>query len=41
MQNSAIANSKATALVTKTFDGENFDLKEKHGKVILVNFWAS
>ena len=40
IQSSAFA-SKSPALAVKTFDGENFDLKEKHGKVILVNFWAS
>lgn len=40
IQSSAFA-SRSPELAIKTFDGENFDLKEKHGKVILVNFWAS
>lgn len=27
-------------LKTITFDGKDFDLKEKKGKVIVINFWA-
>lgn len=27
-------------LIVKTFDGKNFDLKEKRGKVVIINFWA-
>ena len=27
-------------LIITTLDGNNFDLKEKSGKVIIVNFWA-
>ncbi len=27
-------------LIITTFDGKNFDLKEKRGKVVIINFWA-
>jgi thiol-disulfide isomerase/thioredoxin len=27
-------------LIINTFNGKNFDLKEKRGKVIIINFWA-
>lgn len=27
-------------LITITLDGKNFDLKEKRGKVVIINFWA-
>jgi len=29
------------ALITKTFDGENFDLQQQKGKVVIINFWAA
>ncbi len=29
------------ALITKTFDHKIFNLKQKRGKVVVVNFWAS
>ncbi len=35
----ALASDKAQLVVT-TFDGKNFDLKEKRGKIIVVSFWA-
>lgn len=28
------------ALIINTFDGKNFDLKEKIGKIVIINFWA-
>ncbi len=28
------------ALIISTLDGSNFDLKEKKGKVVIINFWA-
>jgi thiol-disulfide isomerase/thioredoxin len=28
------------ALIITTLDGNNFDLKEKQGKVVIINFWA-
>lgn len=35
-------DSKIYPLLTgKTLDGKNFDLKEKRGQVVLVNFWAT
>lgn len=27
-------------MIITTLDGKNFDLKEKRGKVIIINFWA-
>ncbi len=27
-------------LIITTLDGKNFDLKEKQGKVVIINFWA-
>ena len=27
-------------LIITTLDGKNFDLKEKRGKVVIINFWA-
>lgn len=27
-------------LIITTLDGKNFDLKEKRGKIVIVNFWA-
>ncbi|MBU6140394.1 MAG: TlpA family protein disulfide reductase [Proteobacteria bacterium] len=35
----ALASDEAKLVVT-TFDGKNFDLKEKRGKIVVVNFWA-
>ena len=29
-----------SALIISTLDGSNFDLKEKKGKVVIINFWA-
>lgn len=34
-------SSGTPELVVKTFNDENFDLKEKQGKVVLVHFWTS
>lgn len=28
------------SLIITTFDGKNFNLKEKRGKVVLISFWA-
>jgi len=28
------------SLIITTLDGKNFDLKEKRGKVVIINFWA-
>jgi thiol-disulfide isomerase/thioredoxin len=28
-------------LIGKTLDGKNFDLKEKRGQILIVNFWAT
>jgi thiol-disulfide isomerase/thioredoxin len=28
-------------LIIKTLDGQNFDLREKLGRVVIINFWAS
>ena len=33
--------SPTPELIVKTFNEENFDLKEKQGKVVLVHFWTS
>jgi thiol-disulfide isomerase/thioredoxin len=35
----ALAGDEAKLVIT-TFDGKNFDLKEKRGKIIVINFWA-
>jgi thiol-disulfide isomerase/thioredoxin len=33
-------NEGFATLKTTTFDGKIFDLKEKKGKVVIINFWA-
>ena len=40
--NSAKAlETEPSALIIKTIDGHNFDLKEQKGKVVIINFWVS
>ena len=36
-----MAQKGAPQLIIKTINEENFDLKEKLGKVVIVNFWVS
>jgi cytochrome c biogenesis protein CcmG/thiol:disulfide interchange protein DsbE len=35
------AGEKAPSFVIQTFDGKTVNLADLHGKVVLVNFWAS
>jgi cytochrome c biogenesis protein CcmG, thiol:disulfide interchange protein DsbE len=37
----AAVGQPAPALVAQSFNGERFDLSTLHGKVVVVNFWAS
>ncbi len=36
-----MAQKPQPQLIVKTINGENFDLQEKLGKVVIVNFWVS
>lgn len=36
-----MAQKAKPQLIVKTINGENFDLQEKLGKVVIVNFWVS
>ncbi|MBP7709972.1 MAG: TlpA family protein disulfide reductase [Rickettsiales bacterium] len=35
------AEAANPTLIGKTLDGKNFDLKEKRGQILIVNFWAT
>lgn len=35
------AEASNPTLIGKTLDGKNFDLKEKRGQILIVNFWAT
>ncbi len=35
------AEAANPTLIGKTLDGKNFDLKDKRGQILIVNFWAT